>query len=67
LRLLWRSVVTWSPVAGAVVMGIAAMGTKSVSLALLSGLPMIILTVWSLWLPERGLQDRLAGTWPVPR
>jgi hypothetical protein len=25
------------------------------------------LTVISLALPERGLQDRLAGTWPVPR
>jgi hypothetical protein len=67
LRLLWRSVLTWSPVAGAVVAAMAAMEMKTVSLALLSGLPVIVFAGWSLWLPQRGLQDRLAGTWPVPR
>jgi hypothetical protein len=25
------------------------------------------LTLLSVVLPQRGLQDRLAGTWPVPR
>jgi hypothetical protein len=27
----------------------------------------ILLAVLSVALPKRGLQDRLAGTWPVPR
>jgi len=67
LRLLWRSLVAWSPVVGAMVLAGSAMNTKSLSLALLSALPVMILAVWSLWLPERGLPDRLAGTWPVPR
>jgi hypothetical protein len=67
LRLLWRGVVAWSPVAVAAVLGLAAMPTKSVTLALLGGLLLAALTTWSLWLPKRGLPDRLAGTWPVPR
>jgi eukaryotic-like serine/threonine-protein kinase len=40
----------------------AVLGSGSVVALLVLGL-----TVWSLALRERGLQDRLAGTWPVPR
>ena len=36
-------------------------------LPLIAGLAVIVLTAISLLLPTRGLQDRLAGTWPVPR
>jgi hypothetical protein len=66
-RLLWRSVLAWSPIVGAVMLGGVAMGVKSVVLAALSVVLVIGVAAWSLWLPERGLQDRLAGTWPVPR
>lgn len=66
-RVLWRSIVTWSPVFGAVLLAGAAMGAKSVLLAVSSVALMIGVTAFSLLLPERGLQDRLAGTWPVPR
>jgi len=66
-RILWRSVVAWSPVAGAVILGAVAIGMKSTLLALLSVALVIGVTAWSVLLPERGLQDRLAGTWPVPR
>lgn len=67
MRVLWRNIVAWSPIVGAVMLGGAAMGMKSVALAALSLALVIGVTAWSLWLPGRGLQDRLAGTWPVPR
>jgi len=67
LRLLWRAILAWCP--------LVPVGTISVlglvehrnwppwlALALLG-----LLTTCSLALPVRGLQDRLAGTWPVPR
>lgn len=66
-RVFWRSVVAWSPVVGAVMLGGAAMTMKSLPLTWLVLVLMIGLTVCSLLLPGRGLQDRLAGTWPVPR
>jgi hypothetical protein len=67
LRLLWRSLVTWSPLIPLFAVSIVAM-TKHwtwqpwLALALLG-----LLAAVSLALPVRGLQDRLAGTWPVPR
>ncbi len=36
-------------------------------LPLLAALAVVVSTAISLLLPTRGLQDRLAGTWPVPR
>jgi len=35
--------------------------------ALVSTLLICALTIVSIALPKRGLPDRLAGTWPVPR
>jgi uncharacterized RDD family membrane protein YckC len=67
LRLLWRGAVAWSPVALALVLCGVALGVKSMPLALLAGLPALLLAGCAVLLPERGLQDRLAGTWPVPR
>jgi hypothetical protein len=67
LRLLWRSLVTWSPLVPMFAVSVVAM-TKHwtwqpwLALALLG-----LLVAVSLALPVRGLQDRLAGTWPVPR
>lgn len=66
-RVLWRSLVVWSPVVGAIILCAVAIGIKSTLLALLSVVLVLVVTIWSLLLPERGLQDRLAGTWPVPR
>jgi hypothetical protein len=67
LRLLWRGIVTGSPLFLAFVLSIIAISqhaTWGPWLALaLPGL----LAVLSVALPKRGLQDRLAGTWPVPR
>ena len=68
LRVFWRELVAWSPLlvvpfvfgflkltAGGVVAG-------TVAALLICGLALI-----SLSLPTRGIPDRLAGTWPVPR
>jgi uncharacterized RDD family membrane protein YckC len=67
LRLLWRSLVAWSPVVPMFALAIAGLSKHWVwqpwlALALLG-----LLAAVSVGLRERGLQDRLAGTWPVPR
>jgi eukaryotic-like serine/threonine-protein kinase len=68
LRVFWRSLIAWSPVLLAPVL-IAVLvsvlgpyGGGALVVALVAGL-----VGWSLALPGRGLQDRLAGTWLVPR
>jgi eukaryotic-like serine/threonine-protein kinase len=68
LRVLWRGLVAWSPVllAGLVFcLLVRPLGMGRAVTAIL--IPLLALTVWSLALPGRGLQDRLAGTWLVPR
>ena len=67
LRVLWRSIVTWVPVLPLFIVSIVGMDKRWVwqhwlALALLG-----VLAAASIALPKRGLQDRLAGTWPVPR
>jgi hypothetical protein len=79
LRLLWRAFVAWIPVCLAMVLSTALLFTVStveqiprreaLALVLLAGLALISvgLPLLSIALPQRGLQDRLAGTWPVLR
>ncbi len=68
LRTFLRALAAWSPLVLAVIVGLvlgAAVGRLAgviVALVLLTPV-----TILSLALPERGLADRLAGTWPVPR
>jgi uncharacterized RDD family membrane protein YckC len=67
LRLLWRAILTWSPLLPAFCLSFLAMlphlaWVPWLGLALLG-----VLAAVSLALPVRGLQDRLAGTWPVLR
>jgi uncharacterized RDD family membrane protein YckC len=67
LRLLWRAIVVWGPVVpvfGVTVFALTKHWTWEPWLAL--GLLGLLAGV-SLAMPRRGLQDRLAGTWPVPR
>ena len=67
LRLLWRSLVVWSPVVPICALAIAGLVKHWVWQPWL-GLALLALLVGvSVALPARGLQDRLAGTWPVPR
>jgi len=80
LRVFWRALVTWSPILfglfGFVALGLwlfgkpADAGDMNVFLGSAGGLALglfAVLAVVSALLPERGLQDRLAGTWLVPR
>jgi eukaryotic-like serine/threonine-protein kinase len=72
LRVLWRGLVAWCPLWLALLAMTWLMGMHRpaelslLAAALVCGVvigPAII----SVALPERGLPDRLAGTWPVPR
>ena len=64
LRVFWRALLTWSPF----LVALACKGLFSLSAVTLFSLSAIcVLTAVSVALPERGLADRLAGTWPVPR
>ncbi len=79
LRMLWRGLVAWgSPGLAMLVTWILLCAVYSLkptldrqlgafAWALTSGLMICALTIVSIALPKRGLPDRLAGTWPVPR
>jgi hypothetical protein len=67
LRVFCRALVAWSPVAPAIFLIPIFSGMHPVlghwlAFALVCGLAIVSVT-----LPCRGLPDRLAGTWPVPR
>jgi hypothetical protein len=68
LRMLWRSLITWSPVLAAPVL--LAFLTPFVGLfpcATVWATLVVALVILSLAQRHRSLQDRLAGTWMVPR
>ena len=68
LRTFCRCIVAWSPLLVAPLL--VAILTPSVGIfwaGMLVGVIAVGLAVLSLTLPQRGLQDRLAGTWLVPR
>jgi eukaryotic-like serine/threonine-protein kinase len=68
LRLLWRALVTWSCMAVGLGVFLALTWTLGTLWAGVVGLVALAVQAGvSLALPERGIQDRLAGTWPVPR
>ena len=67
LRLLWRTILTWSPLLPAFSLSFLALIPHLAWAPWLGlGLPGLLAAV-SIALPQRGLQDRLAGTWPVLR
>jgi len=67
LRLLSRGLVAWSLFLAAAALGwYNPMGVSEAWAQMIFGL-FCGLAVLSVALPQRGLQDRLAGTWPVPR
>jgi hypothetical protein len=68
LRVFWRGLVAWSPLlAVPFVFGFLKLAAGGVVAATIAALLVGGLTLISLSLPTRGLPDRLAGTWPVPR
>lgn len=67
-RLFWRVIVAWSPLGLGLAAFLGSMELLGILGAALLGWAAIgLITLASLLLPERGLPDRLAGTWPVPR
>jgi eukaryotic-like serine/threonine-protein kinase len=68
LRVFWRAIVAWSVVPIAFLIQLLLSASLHLLGAAIAGLTAIaILTAVSLSLPERGLPERLSGTWPVPR
>jgi hypothetical protein len=67
LRLVWRCLVAWAPVLPTFAVAIAALGKHWMWQPWAALVLLGLLAALSVALPERGLQDRLAGTWPVPR
>jgi uncharacterized RDD family membrane protein YckC len=67
LRLLWRAILVWGPVVPALFLSFLVMSKHLVWMPWLALGIVGLLAVLSVALPGRGLQDRLAGTWPVPR
>lgn len=67
-RAFWRSLVTWSPLYFIIPLGIFLNNqVGTLPACLLSSLAVLLVTIISLSLPERSLQDRIAGTRLVPR
>jgi len=72
VRALWRATVTWSPViALAFVLKYGPDVTDGSTAVFAIDLALVALViagaVWASQRPARGIQDRLAGTWVVPR
>ncbi len=72
LRIFWRALVAWGPFCLGLI-GFMNMLAKP-DTAMVNGLPFAVnlalfggLAIVSVALPQRGLPDRLAGTWPVLR
>jgi hypothetical protein len=68
LRVFWRALVVWSSLLlGVEAYVVLAIWLAPFAAALGTSLSVCALAIVSLALPDRGLPDRLAGTWPVPR
>ena len=68
LRIFWRALVAWCPLALTFVLFAAQRPyTGALLRSVLSAILLLALVIFSLAFPDRGPQDRLAGTWPVPR
>jgi eukaryotic-like serine/threonine-protein kinase len=67
LRLCWRALVAWIPVAAVAVVCIGATHDGSPGWALVAVVALAALILGSLGMPQRSLPDRLSGAWPVPR
>ena len=72
LRVFWRALVAWGPLWLALILIVSSSGKQNpitsndLPLAVLLTL-FFVLSIVSVALPTRGLADRLAGTWPMPR
>ncbi len=67
LRLLWRAIMAWGPSYLLFILTAVAMAKHWTWQPWLAIAVFGLVVAASVALPQRGLQDRLAGTWPVPR
>jgi uncharacterized RDD family membrane protein YckC/tRNA A-37 threonylcarbamoyl transferase component Bud32 len=68
LRIVWRALIAWSPLfVGAWVLSALTSGVPLPAKLAGPALLMIVPVIFSSTLRGRSLQDRLAGTWLVPR
>jgi hypothetical protein len=72
VRALWRAIVTWAPVVVTLILFGFDTGRANfhASVFALQGavmLGMAAAAVWAILHPSRSIQDRLSGTWIVPR
>ena len=67
LRVLWRSLVTWSPlVLMPVILVLLKISGLGIILSVCLTLALLVtVVIWSSLLPERGIPDRIAGTYLV--
>jgi hypothetical protein len=71
-RALWRAAVTWAPMVVVLIVikaspeppnyRVSVLALETVLMVLIAGA-----AVWAVYHPSRSIQDRLAGTWIVPR
>lgn len=67
-RAVWRTLLVWSPlIASAASIRLLGDGFVGIASATAFALIFVAGAVWSVVRPERGVQDRLAGTFLVPR
>jgi hypothetical protein len=70
-RALWRAAVTWSPIVPTLALLVFSKPPNyRVGILVLQSAIMIAMLAAALWAiarPSRGIQDRLSGTWMVPR
>jgi hypothetical protein len=72
LRALWRAAVTWAPICVTLVLVKVSPKPPDYRVGLL-GMQIVLIAaivaaaIWAVYHPSRSLQDRLAGTWIVPR
>jgi len=72
LRALWRAAVTWTPMCVILFVIKRSPNPPNYRLDLLTLETVLIAfvgaaAVWAIYHPSRSIQDRLAGTWIVPR
>jgi hypothetical protein len=68
-RVVWRTIVAWSPVlaCSALVLGAGLHPRQALVSTVLAALVWVLGGVYAVVNPERGIQDRVARTWLVPR
>ncbi len=67
IQVFWRALVAWSPLVIGFIVFIALQRQEPLLGENLAYLVAALPCVLSLLMRDRGIQDRLAGTWPVPR